>query len=78
MMTFQGMRMRTEWMMEQMRLNAIDVTVEKFMEAARRYYETSEGGREVTALIHELEALGMDPEEVIDLDLGIRDEVFGL
>ena len=78
MRTFQGMRMNVDYMMEQMRRNAIDSTFEKFKEADRRYYETSEGGDEVTKLIKELEELGANMEYVIEIDLQIRDEVCGL
>jgi hypothetical protein len=78
MRTLQDMKMKTEYMMEQMRINAINDTFEKFKEAARHYYETSEGGKEVTKLINELEELGANMEYVIVTDLQIRDEVFGL
>ena len=78
MFTIQGMMMRTEYMMEQIRQNAINNTVEQFKTAARHYYKTSEGGDEVTKLIKELEELGADMDEVFDLDMSIRDEVFGM
>lgn len=78
MRTLQDMKMKTDYMMEQMRINAINDTFEKFKEAARHYYETSEGGKEVTKLINELEELGANMEYVIVTDLQIRDEVFGL
>lgn len=64
--------------MEQMRVRAIEETFEKFKEADRRYYETSEGGAEVTKLIKELESMGANMDYVTDVDLQIRDEVFGL
>ena len=44
MRTLQDMKMKTEYMMEQMRINAINDTLEKFKEVAKHYYETSEGG----------------------------------
>ena len=75
MRTFQETRMSVDYMMEQMRRNAIDSTFEKFKEADRHYYETCEGGDEVTKLIKELEALGANMEYVIEVDLQIRDEV---
>lgn len=78
MKTLQGMRMKTECMMEQMRINAINDTFEKFKEADRHYYKTSEGGKEVTKLIKELEELGANMEYITETDLQIRDEVFGL
>ena len=57
MRTLQGMRMNVDYMMEQIRINAINDTFEKFKKADRHYYETSEGGSEVTKLIKELEEL---------------------
>ena len=78
MRILQNMKMKTEYMIEQMRINAINDTFEKFKEAAKHYYETSEGGKEVTKLIKELEELGANMEYVTEIDLQIRDEVFGL
>ena len=76
MYTLSAMSMKTNWMIEQIRRNSIDATFEAFKKAARHYYETCEGGQEVTRLVHELEELGANMEVVIDTDLEIRDEVF--
>lgn len=78
MRTFQEMRMNVDYMMEQIRINAINDTFEKFKKADRHYYETSEGGDEVAKFIKELEELGANMEYVIEVDLEIRNEVFGL
>ena len=78
MFTIQSMIMKTEYMMEQIRMNAIDQVIEQFKTAARHYYETCEGGAEVTKLIKELESLGANMDAVVEIDLGIRDEVFGM
>lgn len=78
MRTLQGMRMNVDYMMEQMIINAINDTFEKFKKADRHYYETSDDGDEVTKLIKELEELGVNMEYVIEVDLQIRNEVFGL
>lgn len=78
MRTLQGMRMNVDYMMEQMRINAINDTFEKFKKADKHYYETSEGGSEVTKLFKELEELGANMEYVIEVDLEIRNEVFGI
>ena len=78
MRTLQGMRMNVDYMMEQIRINAINDTFEKFKTADRHYYETSEGGSEVTKLIKELEELGANMEYITEVDLQIRDEVCGL
>ena len=39
--------------------------------------QTCEGYGEVEKLIKQLEELGVDMEVIIDIDLAIRDEVFG-
>ena len=78
MRTFQEMQMNVDYMMEQIRINAINDTFEKFKKADRHYYETSEGGNEVTKLIKELEALGVNMEYITEVDLQIRDDVCGL
>lgn len=77
MYTLSQMSVMTNYMMEQMRLNAIEETLKQFREADRHYYETSEGGQEVTRLIHELEGYGVDIDEISDIDLEIRDQVYG-
>ena len=77
MITLQGLRMRTEWMMDQIRQNAVSDTLEKFKKADAEYYKTSCGGDAVTKLIHDLERLGVDPEYIVELDLQIRDENCG-
>ena len=78
MRTLQGMRMNVDYMMEQIKINAINDTFEKFKKADKHYYETSEGGSEVTKLIKELEELGANMEYITEVDLQIRNEVFGL
>lgn len=78
MRTLQSMRMNTDYMMEQIKINAINDTFEKFKKADKHYYETSEGGSEVTKLIKELEELGANMEYVTEVDLQIRDEICGL
>ena len=76
MWTLSASSMRTNWIIGQIRMDAIDSTFEAFKKATRHYYETCEGGAEVTRLIHRLEELGADMEVVIETDLEIRDEVF--
>lgn len=77
MFTIQGMMMKTEAMMEQMRRDTIDYTLEQFKDASRRYYTRGYDNGEAVALIKELEAMGANMEVVFDLDLSIRDEVCG-
>lgn len=74
-LTFQGMRIKTEYIMEQMRRDAIDYTMQQFVEADRRYYEQGYDNGEAVKLIKELERLGADMEAVTDIDLSIRDAV---
>ena len=76
MFTLQGLMMKTDYMMEEIRRRAVDDTLARFQTADRHYYETCEGGAEVTRLIHELEDLGVDPEWLVEEDLRIRDTVF--
>ena len=78
MRTLQEMRMNVDYMMEQIRINAINDTFEKFKKASRHYYETCKGGNEVTRLIKELDDLGANMEYIFEVDLEIRNEVFGL
>ena len=59
MRTLQGMRMNVDYMMEQIRINSINDTFEKFKKADKHYYETSDGGSEVTKLIKELGKLDL-------------------
>ena len=72
-MTLSTMSMRVNYMMATMRENAIADTWEKFVDADRHYYRTTEGGDKVTALIHELIELGVDEDAIFDKDLDIRD-----
>lgn len=74
--TIQGLRMKSEYMMEKIRQSAVLETFEQFKKADEHYYRTSEGGAEVTRLIKELENLGANMEIVTDTDLEIRDKIF--
>ena len=78
MFTIQGLMLKTEAMMEQMRRDAIDHTFEQFKEASWRYYTQGYDNGEAVALIKELERLGANMEVVFDTDLSIRDEVCGI
>ena len=78
MFTIQGLMMKSEAIMEQIRINAIEDTFEQFKEASRRYYTQGYDNGEAVALIKGLEKLGANMEVVFDADLSIRDEVFGM
>ena len=77
MFTVQGLMLKTEYMMEQIHRTAVEYTVEKFREAARRYYTQGYDNGETVKLIHELEELGVSPDETFELDWQIREEVYG-
>ena len=76
-MTMSRMAMKTEWMMEQMRRDAIDSTFETFKKLIREYYingyDASEGKLDET--IRELERLGANMEAVLEAEFEIRDEL---
>lgn len=77
MIGIQGLMMKTEYMMEQIRRNAIDGTFEKYKEACRRYHTQGYDNGETVAFIKELERLGANMEAVTDAELEIMDEVYG-
>lgn len=77
MMTLQGMRERTEYMMEKIREDAIMETFEKWKEAVRNYYINGYDNGETTKYYKELENLGANMEILIDEDFKIREEIFG-
>lgn len=76
-MTMSRMAMKTAWMMEEMRRNAIDTTFEKFKKLTRDYYingyDASEG--ELDKTIRELERLGANMDVVLDTEFEIREEL---
>lgn len=74
MLSFQGMRMRTEYMMERIRQDAIAETVAKFQDAARRYYTQGCDSGETVKLIKDLEELGVSQDVVFELEWQIREE----
>ncbi len=76
-MTMSTMAMKTAWMMEEMRRNAIDTTFEKYKRLIRDYYingyDASEG--ELDKTIRELERLGANMDVVLDTEFEIREEL---
>ena len=75
MFTLQDLQMKTECMMEQIRRNAIDTTIEEFKEAVKRYYTNGYDNGETIKLVKELEELGVYMEVIFDIDWNIREEV---
>lgn len=76
-MTMSRMAMKTAWMMEEMRRNAIDTTFETYKRLIRDYYingyDASEG--ELDKTIRELERLGANMDVVLDTEFEIREEL---
>ena len=75
MMTLQGMRERTAWMMEKMRRDAIDEEFETFKKACRNYYKAGCDNGELTASIKKLEGLGVSMDVIFDEEWKIREEL---
>ena len=73
MLTFQGMRMRTAYMMEVIRQEAIEETLEKWKVALKNYYTIGYDNGESVKLYKELERLGADTEQLFDIDFEIRE-----
>lgn len=74
MLTFQGMRERTNYMMEAMRECAIMDTYEKWKAATHHYYSQGYDNGETTKYYKELEKLGANMDVLFELDLEIRDK----
>ena len=76
-MTMSRMAMKTAWMMEEMRRNAIDTTFETYKRLIRDYYingyDASEG--ELDKTIRELERLGANMDVILDTEFEIREEL---
>ena len=72
--TLSAYAVRTNWIMEQIRQNALKDTIEKCKIECHRYYsmETEGSSREFEKLIRELLDLGMPIDEVYDLEEEIR------
>lgn len=73
MMTLSEMTMKTNWMMEMMRQNAIVNTIEKFKAACHSYYKNGYDNGETVQLVKELEKLGLDIDEIADIESEIRE-----
>lgn len=78
MMTLQGLRLQTEYMMEQIKIQAIDEVYGKWKAAVRKYYEHGYDAGETTKLYKELENLGLNMEVLFEEDIRIRDEICGI
>ena len=66
--------MRTNQMIEQMRLDFITDTFAKARIAGDRYYRQGYDNGEYVALIKELDKYGADPDEVFDMDWELREK----
>ena len=74
MMTLSSMIIKTNWMMEQIRINALNDTLTKWKEALKNYYSVGYDNGETTKFYNELIALGADPDELFDIDFNIREK----
>ena len=75
MMTLSQMTLKTNYMMEQLRLNALEDTLKKWKGALMHYYTQGYDNGETTKLYNELIKFGADPDELFDIDFEIRDSV---
>lgn len=66
--------MRTNQMIEQMRLDFIADTFAKARIAGDKYYRQGYDNGEYVALIKELDKYGADPDEVFDTDWELREK----
>lgn len=78
MRTLQEMRMRTDYMMEAMRQDAVKETFEKWKKAVYSYYTNGFDNGKTTKLYKELEKLGASQELLFEAELKIREEVLGI
>lgn len=78
-MTMSRMAMKTAWMMEKMRQDAINSTFETYKKLIRDYYINGYDvtGGELDKTIRELEELGANMDVVLETEFQIREEVLG-
>lgn len=74
MFTLQGLQMRTAYMMEAIRQNVIEETMKQFKAAAHHYYSVGYDSGELVKAIKDLEGLGVDMDEIIDIEFSIREQ----
>lgn len=73
MFTLDTMKRRTAYMMEVLRRQAIDDTLEKWKQAVHSYYSLGYDNGDLTKYYKELESLGANMDALIDIDFEIRD-----
>jgi len=66
---------RTNYIIEQIRLNALQDTMKKWKGALMHYYTQGYDNGESTKLYNELIKFGADPEKLFDIDFDIRESV---
>ena len=76
MITLSEMSLKTQYMMEQMRLQAIEDTFNKYREALKNYYTQGYDNGESVKYYKELEELGVEFEVLFETDMEIRDSVY--
>lgn len=75
MMSLSQMALKTNYMMEQMRLDALNNTMKKWKGALMHYYTQGYDNGESTKLYNELIKFGANPEKLFDIDFDIRESV---
>ena len=75
MTTLSTMAMRTHYMIEQMRIDALESTMKKWKGALAHYYTQGYDNGDTTKLYNELIKLGADPDELFDIDFEIHDSI---
>jgi len=70
--------MKTEWMMQELQRQAIAETLPKWEEAIRTYYRQGYDNGESVKLYKDLESMGADPEDLINREFEIREEILGI
>lgn len=73
MWTLSTVSLRTNWMMEQIRANAIEATIAEFEKACHNYYKNGYDNGESAKLVKELMDLGVDLDYITDIEFSIRD-----
>lgn len=73
MYTLSAMSIKTNWMIEQIRYEAIEATIAKFEDACHNYYKNGCDNGESARLVRELMDLGVDLDYITDIEFAIRD-----
>lgn len=73
MYTLSASVMKTNYIIEQIRMDAIDATLSEFESACHNYYKNGYDNGESACLVKELMDLGVDLDYITDIEFSIRD-----